>query len=187
MQENLRKCPGCHIKLSYQDYPADNRYGVHSAECRAQLDEILVKEGARFGYPAVHRLIIDSYWAQHPPHAHIQKELNIDQRFIAASIQSIGIHLIALHLSMVEKMELKGIRIEMDRIITKMNQNNISFDSLKAPEDLGSIKAADVNAAFTDDLSLDDYDKLAWQWAHAVWKAWEHQHATVRAWYIKYK
>jgi hypothetical protein len=183
---NITQCPGCKIMLAATDYPADNRYGVSSAACRQAFDEILMQEGSQFGYPAVHRLIVDAYWAQHPPRHAIQQELGISERFIAASIQSISIHLIALYLALEKKVALKEIASHMDRILAHMSERGASFKELMPPEDLGSLRAADVRDMIQEPLTLDVYEKIAWAWSNAVWDAWKEHHAVIRSLYEMY-
>ena len=184
---NTRQCPGCKTTSPLYDYPADNRYGVLSPECRATFDEILVKEGELFGYPEAHRLIVDAYWVQHPPHSKVQEELGISKRFVDASIQSIGIHLIALYLAIEKKIALKNIGSRMDHILNYINKHKLSFERLESPCDLGVIKALDVkNVINTKSLTLKEYTNLAWSWAESVWQAWSKQHKTVQNWYEKY-
>jgi len=189
MQEHISTaCPGCKIVLPVTNYPADNRYGVSSAACRQAFDEILVKEGELFGYPAVHRLIIDAYNIQHPPHAEVQKELGISKRFIDASVQSVGIHLIALYLALEKKMDLRKIAGQMDTVLHLMEQRGATFKNFTPPTSLGETRAADVrNALYTaDDTSLQEYELLAGQWAREAWKAWHQHHAVIEAWYNMY-
>lgn len=183
----LHQCPGCKVALPYEDYPADNRYGVLSAECRKALDEILVKEGENYGYPAVHRLIIDSYWVQHPPLLEYQLELGINKRFIDASIQSVSVHLIALYLAIEKKVDLKDIARVMDRILTNMNHQGVTFSELEPPVDLGAIRAIDIRQAVDKNLNLQEYEHLAWKWAHSAWNAWHLHHKTVHNLYEAYK
>ena len=183
--QQFRQCPGCKSILPYQDYPADNRYGVHSPECRKAFDEIIAKEGLN-EWLSVHRLIVDSYSVQHPPHSEIQKELGIEKRFVAASIQSIAIHLIALYLAIEKKVELQSIAPIMNKILTTMSHAKKEFEILLPPHDLGAIKAYEVNQAFTDALTEREYKELAWKWAHSSWHAWKQHHAMIKQWYEKY-
>lgn len=141
---NMTICPGCRVQLSRGNYPGDNRYGVLSAECRQAFDEILLREGELFGYPKVHRLMVDSYAVQYPPVFAIQQKLGIEQRFIDASIQSVAIHLIALHLAIEQKCDLSAISSIMNSILTTMNRKNISFQKLVAPLSLGTMRAVEI-------------------------------------------
>lgn len=186
MEKEMRQCPGCKSILPISDYPADNRYGVLSPECRQMFDEIIIKEG-EFGL-SVHRLIIDSYSIQHPPHEEIQKELKINQRFIDASVQSIAIHLIALYCAFEKKMELNKITKVMDHILTSMSKQNATFENLTPPSDLGNIKTVDIRNILysSDEITLKDYEQLIWKWAYSAWNAWALQHNKVRKWHELY-
>lgn len=184
----MSECPGCRALLPFSDYPADNRYGVTSAECRQVFDEILVKEQELFGYPAVHRLIIDTYWVQHLPHDEVQWRFQVSSRFIAASIQSISIHLIALYCAIDQKIPLRDIASVMDHILQRMSLEKIEFPRLQAPDNLGSVRAIDVrNAIYQHEtLSLDTYEQYAWQWARSAYLQWQEQHSHIAQWYHTY-
>lgn len=97
--KNFRQCPGCKIIFPYQedlvgDQGSIGRYGVASPECIALSNEVFVKFFDRFPTNPGLILPVDAYAVQHPPHFQHQKELGISKRFIDASIQSVGIHLI---------------------------------------------------------------------------------------------
>lgn len=184
---NTTQCPGCKSILPITDYPADNRYGVSSAACRQAFDEILTQEGAQFGYPAAHRFIVDAFWAQHPPRHAIQQELGISERFVAASIQSISIHLLALYLALEKRVALNDIASHMNRVLAHMRERGASFKELAPPDDLGSLRAAEVREMMREPLTLDAYEKIARMWGAAVWDAWQQHHAEIRSLYEMYK
>jgi hypothetical protein len=188
-----RQCPGCLITLLYQEnldhYQEAGiaRYGVTSPECTAAFFEILSKEAQLYGYPPVHRLIVDAYAVQHPPHLEHQLLLKINNRFIDASIQSVNVHLIALYCAIERKIELTAISSVMNLILTNMTKNNAAFEQLEAPLDLGKIRAFDVrNALLEKSLTLEEYTKLGWEWAHAAWNTWSKEHDAIRKCYDKY-
>lgn len=181
-----RQCPGCKVILPYDDYPASDRYGILSPECRKSFDEILVKESEYFGYPPVHRLIVDAYALQHPPCLQRQSALNISKRFIDASIQSIGIHLLALYCAFEQKKELRSIASVMGHILANMAARNEVFENLQSPLNVGEIKVIDVRKAMEALVTLEEYNKVAWDWAHSVWLAWAEHHDKVRQWYQQY-
>lgn len=183
---NTVECPGCKSILPATDYPADNRYGVSSAACRQAFDEIITQEGAQFEYPAGHRLIVDAYWAQHPPRHAIQQELGIGERFIAASIQSISIHLIALYLAIEKKVALNDVALHMNRVLAQMRKQGAIFKQLTPPDDLGSLCAAEVRDMMREPLTLDAYEKIAWKWGNAVWDVWKEHHTAIRSLYDMY-
>lgn len=184
-QTQCSECPGCKITLPKTGYPADNRYGVASAECRQMFDEIIVKE-SEFGH-SVHRLVVDAYCVQHPPLHAIQRELGIPRRFIDASIQSIAIHLIALHLAFEKKIPLQNIASHMDSVLTYMKQHNRTFEELTPPADLSSIRSADVrNGIYVPTTTQNKYEQAVWEWAESAWHAWQQHHDKVRFWYKEY-
>jgi len=182
-QPHLRECPGCKTILPITDYPADNRYGVFSPECRQMFDEIIVKE-KEFGN-SVHQLIVDAYMVQHPPHHDVQQQLKISKRFIDASIQSIGIHLIGLYLALEKKIPAPS---NMNRILTSMKQQHVTFTELTPPADLGKIRAVDVRNALYDNpqVTVHEYEQRVWQWATSAWDAWKDHHTTIRLLCEKY-
>lgn len=125
-QQKFRNCPGCKVILPYQEGPY-NRYGINSPECWAAFTELLAQESEHYGYPPAHRLIVDAYAVQHPPHLEHQLALKIEKRLIDASIQSIVIHLIALYAAFEEQKELLAISRIMDRVLTNVNQEKAVF------------------------------------------------------------
>ena len=108
------QCPGCKATCEKNSDNSPHRYGVAAPECWIAFNELLSFERNTWGYPPAHRLMVDAYSVQHPPNLALQKKLNISERFIDASIQSIAIHLIALHFAIVEKVDLVSISKKMD-------------------------------------------------------------------------
>ena len=98
MSEKESICPGCGAIFPEGAFPPQ-RYGVASKECWQAFNTMLAKENMNFGYPEVHRLVVDAYAVQHPQNFELQKSLGISKRFVEASIQSIAVHLIALYIS----------------------------------------------------------------------------------------
>lgn len=185
-KQNLRQCPGCRAEFPIQkdidQYQTVGiaRYGVASPECSYAYCELQNYERERFGYPAANRLIVDAYAVQHPPHREYQQKLGINQRLVAASHQSVAVHLIALYAAFEKNIELLKIAKIMDMILSK----NIEFPELKAPENLGDIRAIDVLHAIKEkELNLDEYTQLAKKWAHSAWDAWKEHHKTVKEWH----
>jgi len=186
-------CPGCKIVLPYkeelQHYQTVGiaRYGVVSPECAVIFLEVLNNERELFGYPPAHRLIVDAYAVQHPPHSQIQAKLKIEKRLIDASIQSISIHLLALYCSMVKKMELQSIAKIMDTILSNMTREKVTFELLTPPENLGDIKVIDIETQMLEkNLDIDAYTALAYSWAESSWIAWKVHHVTIKKLYDKY-
>ena len=183
INNGTRQCPGCKVVLPYQEeleYFATigfGRYGVTSPECLALNNEVLMKELA-WERPMLARL--DAYGVQHPPHAEIQKNLKINERLVAASKQSVAIHLIALYLMIEKKVELSAVSAIMDRILS--SGVVLEKEALKPPADLGTIIVADVAKATT----REEHIQLVWAWSESAWNAWAAYHDTVRMWYKKY-
>jgi len=179
LSATFRECYGCKAQFIYNDGPTD-RYGVCSPECWATFNAVLAKEQEWAGYPFIHRLLVDTYAVQHPPHLEIQKKLEINQRLINASIQSVFIHLIALYLAFEKKIQLQDISKHMAHIL----KTEVKFEllELKAPSKLGHLTIADIHKAST----FEEYEKLIYQWAESTWKAWINYHNTVKQLYEKY-
>lgn len=153
----------------------------------AAFFDVLARESELYGYPPAHRLIIDAYAVQHPRSKEWQEKLNIKQRFVHASIQSIAIHLIALYVAIEKQIDLPSIAKVMDKILKNMGERGETFQELKPPKNLGSIKINDVKEAFfARQCTLDEYSKLAWNWGQESWNAWKEHHDTVQKWYKEY-
>lgn len=184
-------CPGCTTEFkkseSVEHYRSAGigRYGVASPECLATFFAVLARENELYGYPAAHRLIIDAYAAQHPRNADLQKKLGIEERLIAASIQSVPVHLIAIYCALEKQIPLEDIAPIMDRVLSAMNAHGIEFDNLSAPADLGDMNVAKVKQLFfSKEYTLEEYTELAFEWARVVWNAWQKEHAIIRDWSI---
>ena len=155
-------CPGCRGLFS-DDGGVAHAYIGASSGCWKVYGEILAKEFGDYKYPAVHRLTVDAYCAQHPGEPSAQ------------SIQSVGIHLIALYLGLEMRVPLPRITAMMDRLLKKGSP----FKWLKTPEDLGKMTVLDVAKA----SSFGEHEQLVCAWAKEVWEAWEPHHKTVQVWY----
>src|SRR5436305_1717897 len=59
------ECPGCAARLASCPGPA-HPYVAASPECWRVFGEVQADESLRFGYPAAHRIVVDTYMAQHP-------------------------------------------------------------------------------------------------------------------------
>lgn len=178
-----RQCPGCKIILPKQeelDYLYDGafgRYGVASPECLNLLNKVLLQE-YEYGRPM--SLRIDAYGVQHPPHGEIQKALGIKPRLIAASKQSVAIHLLALYFMLEKKLPLSEVAVSMDRILS--SGVKLEDYELVPPRNVGAITVADVAQA----QSREEHIHLVGQWNRVAWTAWVAYHPTVRSWYEKY-
>jgi hypothetical protein len=186
-------CPGCSVALPYKPESIHYqtvgiaRYGVASAECSEKFSEVLNYERELYGYPPAHRLIVDSYAVQHPPHAEIQAQRNIEERLIRASIQSISIHLLALYCALIKKIELKSIAKVMEKTLTNMANEKVEFKELTPPADLGKIKVDHIeNQIIVCAGNLEEYTKVAYAWAESSWDVWKDHHQNIKIVYDKY-
>jgi hypothetical protein len=183
--EQYRQCPGC--KKNYVRDDSLNitfgviRYGVSSQECQQVFNELLGKEVMEFGYPPVHRLVVDAYAVQHPPHSEYQQKLGIEKRFIDASIQSVVVHLFALYLAIEKKIPLLEISEYMGKFIFCMDNQKSAWPALTPPDNVGVVMIADLMKA----QNAQEYDQLAWQWAESAWNAWCEYHEMIRKLYEK--
>lgn len=184
-ENNLVQCFGCKAFFNKSDESmvryGVGRYGVCIAECNnVFINELLGYEQLSFGYPDVHRLVVDAYAVQHPQNPEMQKQLGIEPRFIAASIQSVTVHLIALYCAIELKMPLKQISKVMGNILN----TGVKFENnpLTPPAQLGDITIAN----FSSDFTFEQYQDFAWRWARCVWNAWKKDHQKIKILYEKY-
>jgi hypothetical protein len=175
---NTRQCPGCKAIFPRNDDLPKHIYGVISPECWAAFCRMLAYESEHLGYPPEHRLIVDACGVQHPQNFELQKQLEIEDRLVRASVQSVGRHLIGLYCAIEKKIELPTISKVMAHII----EHGDKLELLNPPANRGSITTADFSPNFTPE----EYKKFAWNWAHSVWDAWAPYHDTVRGWVKKY-
>lgn len=173
----MSRCPGCKALFKEHEGPLWV-YGVSSAGCWHAFTQLLGYERDVYGFPDENRLVVDAYAVQHPQNSELQKKLGISKRSIAASVQSVAVHLIALYCALEKKMPLKKVTQQMALLLFK----GIVFEPLEPPADLGLITVAD----FSPDFTVEEYKEFACNWAHEAWNAWAPYHDTVRAWYVQY-
>ncbi len=181
MMQEYKKCWGCHtnflrqydIDLYQYQFSGLARYGVVSLECTAALCSVLDKEREWAEYPPIHRLLVDAYAVCHPPHFDIQQKLEVEPRLIRASMQSIGIHLIALYLAFEKKIPLQ----EISNCMRKILDSDIKLEELQfaAPSYFGPMSIVDIDQAQT----FEEYEKLVEQWARLMWQSWSEHHAII--------
>jgi hypothetical protein len=158
------------------------QYGVSSQECQHAFNELLGKEAVDFGYPPVHRLLVDAHAVQHPPHREYQQKLGIEQRLMDASVQSIIVHLFALYLALEKKIPLSKISEYMSNFIHYMDKQKIKWPELTPPDNVGVVMIPELMQA----QNREEYNQLAWQWAQSAWNAWSDYHELIRQLYEKY-
>lgn len=157
----LTSCPGCAAQLAHSPGPIHPYIGA-SASCWAVYGRVLSREFHEYRYPAVHRLTVDAYAAQHPG--------SPSRR----STQSVAGHLIALHAAFVREVPLRFITHEIRRALERRER----FVWLDPPRDLGAITVVHVERA----ADLRQHNAIVRQWARSVWDAWSGHHAQIDQW-----
>jgi hypothetical protein len=154
-------CPGCGGKFPDIQGPT-HRYMESSPGCWAAYGEVLAREYSDAVFRDVHRLGVDAYAVQHPGRPSPQ------------SIQSVGVHLIRLHLFLE-----KGLANENanDAMLAAARWKR-EFVWLDPPPSRGAITVADVVATQTPAA----HAAALHAWAQSAWQAWAPHHATIRAW-----
>lgn len=181
LHPKTRQCPGCKIILPYQDglehllQAGIGRYGVASPECLSLLEQVTVKDYECGGHAS-----IDAYAVQHPPHAEIQQKLGINSRLIAASKQSVAIHLLGLYLRIEKNMNRDAAGRAMQKVLA--SGYKLENEELDPPVNLGTITVVDVAKATT----CEDHLKLSEEWSKSACKAWKNYYPKVQTWYEKY-
>ena len=161
MQQSLEPCTGCGALVPRIDGPT-HRYIGASPGCWAIYGEVLAREYGEYGYPAVHRLTVDAYAAQHPGTPSPQ------------SIKSVAVHLMALYLTLERGYDAARTTAVL-RQATAWSQEFIWLDP---PGSRGALTILDVHGG----RSLDEHTERVEQWAKSVWDAWSPHHQTVRRW-----
>lgn len=157
---NTEVCPGCRAKFEKREGPTHPYIGA-SAACWAAYGDVLAREYGEYGYPAIHRLTVDAYAAQHP---------GIESR---QSIQSVAVHLIGLYLWLECGLPANEITRRIGEAVKRGG-----FHWLTPPEVLGSLTIQDV----VQSANLDEHIIQVHAWARSVWDAWQVHAATVKRW-----
>lgn len=161
MTERDGACRGCGVVLPDPGAVADPHIGA-SPGCWAAYGDVVGREYGEWGFPSIHRLTADSYAAQHPGEPSAKR------------VQSVGIHLVALHLSIDRGIEASRITREIGRLIVDPS----ALRWLEPPQPESWLTIADVRGA----PSLRDHTARVQRWARSVWQAWADHHETVRRW-----
>ena len=161
MDANLTKCFSCGALVPNMNGPT-HRYMLSSPGCWSVYGVLLARDYGEYGYPAVHRLSVDSYAVQHPGQP--------DQQ----AIQSVAVHLIGLYYSLE-----RGFPVaQVTKAIGRATQFSDQFIWLDPPASMGAITV--VNAA--DAEGLEEYQRVAREWAKSAWDAWRAHHDQIRKW-----
>ncbi len=158
-------CVGCGALVLDFDGPT-HRYVGASPGCWAVFGEMRVRETTDPQYRSVPPWTVDTYMVQHPGTPSNQ------------SIQSVAVHLIALHLALEEGCDSRRT-IEAMRAA---HDHRDKFRWLDPPASLGTVTIMDVYTAG----AVEEYIEQVRLWAHSVWDAWALYHETVRQWSARY-
>lgn len=153
-------CPGCGAPFPAHDGPT-HRYIGASPGCWAAYGELLARAYGDARVFASHRLTVDAYAAQHPGTPTRQ------------SLQSVAVHLIALHLALERGVAPDAITRSMAALVERGG-----FSWLTPPPTAYATTILEVHGA--DDP--DDHRRRVARWAADVWSAWSAHHATIREW-----
>jgi Family of unknown function (DUF5946) len=158
---NRLRCVGCGGYFSEVDGPT-HPYMESTAGCWHAYGEVMARQYLDPAYAAYYRFSVDAYAIQHPGKPSRQ------------SIQSVGVHLIRLHL-LVER----GLRMELaNDAIKAASQIKQRFVWLEPPKSMGLMTVADVVSAKTNE----ELRSAVTNWAAVAWAAWAVHHQTVAEW-----
>lgn len=159
-QRALVACPSCGAVCEDIDGPT-HPYLAAARGCWAAFGAVQADEMARFGYPAIHGLVVDAYAASHGG-------AGTDRR----DRQSVCIHLMAL-CAMLERGETTAGRIAL---LQRLTAQKLDWPAVDRPDGVPALDHTHAAGA-TD---LDDYTHRGGEWASAVWSFWVPAHPRVR-------
>lgn len=151
-------CPGCKIGLPKTDMPT-HRYLGASPSCWQVYGSVLAKEYSDPHYMKFHRWTVDAYAAQHPGQPNPQ------------TIQSINVHLFALHALLERKIEAS----EVPPLMSKLEKFKDQFTWFEPPQSFGDLTVLDLTRA----SSPEEHGQISRKWAESVWNSWNHAHGRV--------
>jgi hypothetical protein len=133
-----------------------------SPGCWAAFGEVLAREYSDSALLEVHRLTVDAYALQHPGKRSPQ------------SIQSVGLHLVRLHLQLRE-----GLSPERaNAVMTELVRRKDALFWLEPPASVGSLTVAYVHPR-SDPTEHKTAVRL---WAQSALSAWSHYNQTIANW-----
>jgi len=157
------QCFGCGASVPDVEGPV-HPYMDSAPGCWAAFGDVMAMEFGDFRCPECHRLTVDTYAVQHP---------GTPSR---KTIQSVGGHLISLHLMLERGIDSVTATRALRRAVTRASM----FSWLTPPSSQGPLTILDVRAV----KDLDEHQLLVRRWAEATWEAWAEHHETVRAWAV---
>lgn len=156
-----RACPGCGAVVPVIDGPV-HKYVPSSPGCWKTFGELQADEAQRFRHPPAHRLVVDSYMAQHPGDGSDRRDR-----------QSVFVHLVGLCAVLEHALPHPYATRLLGQVIRRRHGD---FPILLRTDGPGSLTVLHMLGA--DDL--DDYERRAREWAAAVWWSWSAQHELIR-------
>lgn len=156
-----RACRGCGAVVPDIDGPVHS-YVPSSPGCWTTFGELQADEAQRFRYPPAHRLVVDSYMAQHPGDGSDGRDR-----------QSVFVHLVGLCALLEHSLPDSYATGLLGQVIRRRRGD---FPILLRTDEPGSLTLLHMVGA----ADLDDYEQRAREWAAAVWGAWSDQHVLIR-------
>ncbi|HSH46652.1 MAG TPA: DUF5946 family protein [Longimicrobiales bacterium] len=154
-------CPGCGAELP--DPGGVTPPGPHTSPgCWSLYGDVVGREYGEWGNPPVHRLTQDTYAVQHSGDPSPQ------------AVQSVGLHLVALHLALERGVEPGRVGRELGRVVSNVSE----LHQLEPPPAESWLTIVDVAGA----RDLREHAMKVHRWAQSVWEAWAQHHDTIRAW-----
>lgn len=158
----LEPCVGCGALVAMYDGPTHAYIGA-SPGCWQRYGEVLAKEYGEYWNPAVHRLTVDAYAAQHP---------GVPGR---RESQSVAVHLVTLRAIL----DRGFTPTQATQVLEQVLAQPADFPWLPPPADRGALTVLEVHAA----SHLDEHSERVEQWARSVWNAWSMHRQAVVAWF----
>jgi hypothetical protein len=153
-------CPQCGAAVPDVAGPV-HRYVPSAPGCWELFAQIQADEALRFGYPLVHRVVVDAYMAQHPGDGHDRRDR-----------QSVFVHLAGLY----AVLEQHLLPAQATNLLRRVLEDREEFPVLARDDGPGELTVVHLVGA----LDLADYERRALAWARAVWQAWAQHHALIR-------
>jgi hypothetical protein len=140
-----------------------HEYVPSAPGCWKIFGEVQADEAQRFGYPAVHRVVVDTYMAQHPGDGSDRRDR-----------QSLFVHLVGL--CAVLEHGLPPHPYVTNLLGKVIRRRDGEFPVLQRTEGPGALTVLHLAGA----PGLADYERRAREWATAVWGSWGTQRELVR-------
>jgi hypothetical protein len=160
-QDGLEACPGCGDRLPPLDGATHPYVGASSA-CWVRFAE--VSATLPQGGTPLRRLVSDAFMVQHP---------GVPER---RSIQSVGVHLVGLHLVLELGLRPEDLSATLQRLLTRPP----AWRWLEPPEPNGPLTIASLEAATAEPpLAL---DRAIDAYVRGVWAAWSAHRGQIVVW-----